>query len=358
MLDLHDDDPEQTSSAGAIPLRDALLEAHFAQHAVENDVQLLPGGRWVVGQGLRFGEGLAAFARPTGGLFANTCGGGCREDGVGPHRAQEHHGLGKTFGNRVTAVGGIGAELDASPRGPANRKVEHLAPELGLLAVGLVLGARARFGHRLLVPIEAEEHRQRPAAFAERHGNHQTQHDPAVTEGKDAPRPSGADGIDVAADAEDLGAFLGCQRIVEHQPNGFPLGDQAQRGAEQKLAPLIGRPAATREEAVEALVMAAARDIGDHQGLGDGVQSGGLYPPGEDDLKIGEAGACQRRLQDRQAGQERAQQELRSARINPHRLSLLPTTPIRDAPLVTDNRSSAPNAVVHCQPYESERRLR
>jgi hypothetical protein len=72
---------------------------------------------------------------------------------MAPNRTNE---LGSP-GHRVVAVRGVGGDLDPMIADPAAEHVEHLARQLGLLAVGVAL-ARAL----LLVAVEPEQDRQRP----------------------------------------------------------------------------------------------------------------------------------------------------------------------------------------------------
>jgi SWIM/SEC-C metal-binding protein len=93
----------------------------------------------------------------------------------------------------------------------------------------------------------------------------------------------------VAADAEDVGPFLGGEGVVERNPDRRALAQVPDDPSEEQAADLVRLPGAAREESMERLVVAPAGDARRHQRLRHGVRPAGQRPAGEDHHHVGEA---------------------------------------------------------------------
>ena len=212
------------------------------------------------------------------------------EGDVGLQRAHEGELGSKGRKQGGVAVGAVQEASDEATRDPGGEEVKQLASELGLGEEGVAVEEAV-----LLGAVEAEEERESKAATVEGDRNKEGKDNPAVAKGEDLLAESGEDGVDVAADAKEVVAALASKGVVNDDlERGRREGKELKK---EEMGEVVRGPGGAREEAVEALVVDEAREVGDDESRGDSVGVPGEGPADEEDHEVGKAGCREGRAE-------------------------------------------------------------
>ncbi len=124
--------------------------------------------------------------------------------------------------------------------------------------------------------------------IAERHADHDRQHDPAVTERELRAARGRSQRVVMHRRAPDVPARLARQRIVDGEDNRLVVGHELQRFHKEIAADRIGAPSRTREEPMVAGEMLAIRARRDND-VRHGVTAETECPTRQHRHEVGEA---------------------------------------------------------------------
>ena len=128
-----------------------------------------------------------------------------------------------------------------------------------------------------------------------------------MTEGEDLRALGRPNGVEVIAEAEDVGTLVGAERVVDDElPGDVMTSQEGEYVVEPEVAQLVEVPASAGEDAMEGGVLPETSGAADDEAFGQRVTLLAEQPGGHDEKPASEGGRAKSRAEDFQRTQKRA----------------------------------------------------